>query len=189
MKAAENLLDPIELQGSVRRTFIFPAPLTEAFEYYSDLPRAFRYLPHIRFIKKFPSGCLRLQYQTIELGVYQVNIFCDILSDIQHDRYQLTLFPCNNEKPIHHHAGMHSLTSMGSYRSVSLFEPLKEQTVIHYQLELIASLPAPRGLALVPSPVRNRFAAGITRLRIDEIADKFMYRSIAAYFDDLGNQS
>lgn len=177
---ANRIIAPIDLTGAVRRSFIFPAPLTEAFDFYSNLPGDFSLLPHIRLVQNFKSGCFRLKYETVELSLYRVRMYCDVAVQTEHLR-QIAFTPCLEETPITEKAGLYSLTGKGFYQSTSEFEPFNDQTLIHFQLDLHAKLPVPFGLALVPEAVRNRIADSISRLRIKEIAEAFIDRSIESY--------
>jgi hypothetical protein len=178
---ADDFLAPIAIDGHVRRSFIFPAGIDVAFRFYRDLPRDFSFLRHIYVVRDNKSGCYRLKYETVEMGLYRVQIFCDVMAQFDQNPLTITFVSCPNEEPIPQKAGLHSLIAMGAYQSRSLFEDFNGQTLIHFELSLHANLSVPIGLAMIPAPVRKRVAQGISRYRIREIADSFISRSIKTY--------
>ena len=171
----------IQISGSHRRTFVFPAELPLAFTYYSDLGRVLPYLPHIFLVQAYRYDQFRMLYSTVELGMYQIRIFCDLEARLDDNTRTLFLQPLKGYPPAKPAAGSKSATGQGFFFSQSVFQAAGRQTKVDYNLQLQADLLSPLGLRLMPGGVVNRIAHNITRRRIREIADGFIERSIDAF--------
>ena len=68
----------INITGSIKRAFIFPAVPQTALTYYSDISRVTRFLPHISLIHSYDHHQIRMLYETVELGVYTIQIYSDL---------------------------------------------------------------------------------------------------------------
>lgn len=171
----------IRIIGSVHRTFIFPAPLESAFEFYADIERTLGFLTHISLVQRRSDRQYRMLYHTSELGVYRIKMYCDI--DVQLDRQArvLRITPSTGIPPVAQEIGVYSLSAQGTYSSQSVFTPMQDQTQIDYQLNLNASMPVPYGVRFMPGSVLNSIAHGITEWRMHEIAEGFIERSIRYY--------
>lgn len=170
----------IRINGSIRRSFIFPAALPVALSYYANTDHILYLIPHIFFVQKYGQGQYRMLYHTTELAIYRVKIYCDLQASV--DGNVLKFRPLLGHEPVQSIAGFDHLTAQGEYASDSVFEPLSDtQTRITYTLYLKAELPTPLGLGLVPGPVMNGIANGITGRRMREIAQGFIERSLLDY--------
>lgn len=170
----------IEINGSIQRSFTFPAPLPEALRYYANTDHILHLIPHIFFIQKYAEGQYRMLYHTTELAIYRVKIYCDLQASVEDN--VLKFRPLIGYAPVESLAGFDHLTAQGEYASDSVFEPLgTAETRITYTLHLKACLPTPLGLGLVPGPVMNGIANGITGRRMREIAQGFIDRSLVDY--------
>ncbi|RME51163.1 MAG: hypothetical protein D6796_01550 [Caldilineae bacterium] len=176
----------IHVAGSAHRSFTFPADLPTTFAYYSDLGYILHFLPNIYVTRTYDANQFRVCYSATELGVYQVDIFCDLQATLDTDEYALRLGPLNGVSPHPTRRGIHSTAAAGTFASESLFFPDGDQTRIDYRLELRADLPTPLGLRFMPGKIINGIASSITHHRIEEIADGFIKRSIQAFPDWLG---
>ena len=174
----------INISGSVKRSYIFPASPEIAFEFYADLERTFRFIPHITLKEKGEQGHYRMLYDTVELGVYRVKIYCDLETNLDRDQMALYIQPTENVRIVKNKIGMYSLTAQGEYSSKSLFLPHQDQTEIEYQFRLHAELPLPFGARFMPKKLLNDISESITTLRMQEIADGFIQTSLRA-FDEL----
>jgi hypothetical protein len=172
---------PIQIDGFTRRSFIFPDGLERAFGYFSDLDLIFTLLPHITVIKKYSGDSYRLQYSTIELGVYRVCIVCDIQAILDSEARLLRLIPQERPDQIVSSFGLHSIQAQGFYSSESRFIPEGSHTRIDYSLRIQASLPTPLTAFYMPGSMRNSIASSITTWRIREIAEGFIERSIKTF--------
>ncbi len=173
----------IEIAGSARRTFLFPADVPTAFAYYSDTSRILSYLPHICVARAYGYDQFRLLYSTAELGIYRIRIFCDLHAklDAKSGWHAIYISPLQDISPVKAEAGLNSSTAQGYYTSTSIFRAEGDRTRINFSMTLEARLPPPRALRFVPVGVVNGIARSITRSRIREIASGFIQRSIDAF--------
>ena len=172
---------PIEIDGSARRSFVFPAVLERAFAYYSDLDTIFTCLPHISVVEKYSETGFRLQYSTLELGIYNIRIVCDLEAALDLQTHLLRISPLIGTNQIESTFGLRSIQAQGFYSSESRFIPFGEYTRIDYTLRIKASLPTPLAVLYMPPSIRNSIASSITTWRIGEIAEGFVERSIRKY--------
>ena len=170
----------IEISGYTERDFVFPADPTTTLAYYDDLDRIVKCLSHINLVDRQENEA-RIFYNTKELGAYQVYIYCDLETRVDHDTNILHVQPAHTRKPIKEKNSWNSTTCHGVFRSESHFKPYGDHTRVAYQVKLFATLPPPKGLMLVPGPIINRIAENIMNSRMDEIIDGFVEKSIA-YF-------
>jgi len=172
----------IKLSASYHRIFIFPARLDTCFTYYSALNQTLSFLPHISIVKSYNSNQFRVLYNTTELGIYRVNIFCDVQMHLDPIGNRLIIRPFQNgPSPAKSSFGLYSLTGQGHYSSESIFSADGEQTAIDFKLHMHSSLPVPLALRPIPENVISKIANEITHWRMREIADGFMQRSIQAF--------
>jgi hypothetical protein len=171
----------ITIAGSVERSFIFPAPLGEAFEFYADLNRTLSFLTHISLVEQRSEQRFRMLYHTVELGLYRVYLYCDIQSTLVRTDWALHIQPDMQPLPVRQEFGLNHLTAQGYYSSESMFYPSGDQTRIEYFLKLNAKMPVPFGARVIPESVLNSIAHNITQWRIHEIVEGFIHHSIQTY--------
>jgi hypothetical protein len=170
----------IRLDGSTRRSFLFPAAPEDAFAYYARPERIFAFLPHIELIERLDGDTYRLLYHSTELNIYRVRLYCDLRAEMDApDR--LRFVPLEDALPVEPKSGLDWLQAPGFYTSTSIFRPKDGQTAVEYSLRLWADLPRPLGLWMLPNGTMNRIANAIARYRIREIATGFIERSIADF--------
>ena len=170
----------IEVLGSARRSFIFPASLPLAYAYYGDVGRVLNYLPHICLVRAYGPDRFRLSYNTTELGAYHIHILADVQTILAEGR-RIRIHPLAGIPPVQSEAGLNSATAQGYFESESIFYEAGDQTRIEYSLKLQAELPSPLGLRFLPGIVIDSIAQSITRMRIREIAEGFIERSVSAF--------
>jgi hypothetical protein len=181
----------IRVAGSARRSFVFPAELPLAYAYYADIGRVLSYLPHICLARTYGPDRLRLLYHSTELGIYQIRIFADVQTLLE-DGGVLHVRPLDRQPPVQPQSGAHSAMSQGYFTSRSTFHDMGNRTRIEYDLRLRADLPSPLGLRVMPGLIVDGIAKSITNMRIREIVEGFIDRSIDAFphwLDELGNHS
>ena len=171
----------ITIAGTTRQTFNFPADMATASSFYRDFSRILRYLPHIHLIKAYGPDQFRVMYDTMELSVYRVRIYCDLQVRYAEASQTLLVTPLLNKPLVKSEATVHSLTAQGYFTSQSIFWPRGDHSVVDYQLSLEARLPKPFGLMLMPDRVIGQIASNITDWRIHEIAGGFIKRSVLEY--------
>jgi hypothetical protein len=172
----------IKIRGSVHRSFLFPADLPTAFAFYSDVRRILHYLPHISMVKEYTDTSYRMLYNSTELGIYRVNIYCDLIAELKQNEYTLVISPLNGlSYPVKAAAGIYSLVSHGYFSSTSVFHPDNGKTQVDYYLEIHSELPVPLAMRLVPAGILESIANNLAHWRMDEIAGGFIDRSLRAY--------
>jgi hypothetical protein len=170
----------IRVRGRSRTRFLLPTNLTNSLNHFSQFEKVFTNLPHIHPVKSGPNNTFRLQYKTLELGIYRVEIICDVqVSMVEEPNILRMIFePISSPEPVKTRVGLHSMSGKGLYRSESIFQAHGQDTIVNFSLELEADLPCPWGLLVVPPGARNRIAHSITNYRIQEITQGFIQRSI-----------
>ncbi len=173
----------IRLDGSVRRSFLFPASLDDTFAYYTRITHILQFLPHVTLLEALGENRYRVLYHSTELNVYRVRLYCDLRVDIDPRKHILTFAALEDSRPVTPKAGLDWLVAPGFYSSISVFHARAEegQTAVEYSLRLWADLPRPWGLGMLPNSTMNRIANAIARYRITEVADGFIKRTIADY--------
>ena len=171
----------VNISGSVQRSFLFPADIDTALNYYSNLHRTFSFIDHISIMHHHGDEEYRMVYHATELGIYRVRIFCDIRAEVDCHQSELRVHSLDHYPPMSSKAGIYSLSSQGSYNSRSIFKANGDQTEIKYDLQLNASLPIPIGLRFMPEQVIGQIANNITQWRITQIAENFIDRSLRAF--------
>ncbi len=171
----------IHISGSAHRSFTFLAPLPMAYAFYADVGRLLNYLPHISLVRAFGSDSFRLLYHSLELGAYRIRIYADVQTTLE-EGWVIRVHPLKGMTPIASKAGFYSATTQGYFSSRSVFYPDgEEQTRIEYSLKLEGNLPTPKGLRFMPGSVVSHIAQSITNMRIREVCEGFIERSVEAF--------
>lgn len=170
----------IKVVGSSRRSFVFPAELPLAYAYYGDVGRLLNYLPHICLVRAYGPDRFRLLYSSTELGAYNIRIYADVQTTLE-EGWVVRVHPLSGHEPVAAQAGVHSSMAQGSFTSTSVFKDEGSQTRIEYSLQLQAQLPLPLGLRFMPGGMVNRIASSITKMRIRDIVQGFIERSVDAF--------
>lgn len=171
----------ITIAGTAHRSFSFPADLTTAFEFYSDMQRTFGFLSHISILKHYSEEQYRMAYHSTELGIYRIQIICNIQAELDQKTSVIRIRPLKSVPAIQNKAGLYSLTAQGYFTSDSIFSQQDGKTEIDYRLKLNAKLPVPHGVRFMPGPVINNIARGITQRRLQEVVEGFIQRSTRAF--------
>ena len=173
----------INLTGSIKRAFVFPAVAQTALTYYSDIIRVAEFLPHITLVHTYSQNQIRMLYETVELGAYTIQIYSDLECHVDWGKLLLQVYPVNIESaaPIQTEASVRQATGSGLFAIDTQFFDLGSQTRIEYTIRLKADLERPFGMRLMPKRVVKRIAQIITDERIREIADGFIQQSMAAF--------
>ncbi|HNB52588.1 MAG TPA: DUF1997 domain-containing protein [Anaerolineales bacterium] len=171
----------IHVAGSVSRSFIFPAPWEIAAEYYRDFNRVVRHLSLISMVKQLDEDKFRVMYNSVELGVYNIKIYCDVHTIFDENQRVLVVQTTDDHPKLPTRSGWNSSEAHGAFASQSVFYPDGHQTRIEYKLHLRAEIPPPHGLRFVPTMVLDQIADNITAWRMDAIIDKFVEDTIRDY--------
>lgn len=173
----------INLTGSIKRAFVFPAVPKVALTFYSDLSRVAAFLPHISLVHTYAYNQIRMMYETVELGAYTIQIYSDLECSVDWENMLLQVYPVRLETavPINPETSVRHSTGSGLFAIDTQFFDLGNQTRIEYAIRLQAELERPLGMRLMPKRVVKRIAQSITDERVREIADGFIKQSVAAF--------
>lgn len=171
----------IRLAGTAKRSFLFPSDIHTAMKFYADMGGLFKYLPHITLIETYSKTQFRVLYNSTELSIYHIQLYCDLL--VTHDQKNaiIEVGMLSGKKPIKPKAGMHSSRGMAHFKSTSQFKSEGDRTRIYYHLNLQGTLPKPRAFSLVPDSITDHIAESIAKKRIFEIADGFITGSLVDF--------
>ena len=181
----------IRVSGSARRSFVFRGERPLAYAYYSDVGRLLSYLPHICLVRAYGPDRFRLLYRATELGLYQVRLFADVQATLE-EGWVVRVHPLEGIPPVKALAGVHSTSTQGYFSSQSVFHDEGGRTRVEYSLRLWGDLPSPQGLRLMPGMMVTRIANRITKMRMHEIADGFVERTLDAFpywLDEMHNHA
>jgi len=170
----------IQVSGFARRSFTFPGELPLAYAFYGDVARLLNYLPHIYMVRAYGPDRFRLLYNTTELATYHIRIFADVQTTLDKG-WVIRVHPLEGIPHVKAEAGMNSSTAHGYFSSQSIFRDEGDRTRIEYSLQLQAKLPTPTAFRFVPGMMVNRIAKSITSMRIREITEGFIERSVSAF--------
>lgn len=173
----------ITLNGMIERRFFFPADPITTLIYFSDLSRVTYLLPHINVVETYSSDKVRIRYQTVELGAYTINIYCDLECKVDVEKQMIDILPLNVYQDVSSEATLNATTGYGYYASSARIFPEDGGTGIDYSFQFQSKLPRPRGLRMMPKRVVDRIAHSISLGRVEEIAEGFMRNALDA-FDD-----
>ena len=173
----------ITLNGTIQRKFYFPADPLTTLIYFSDLSRVTYLLPHIAVVDAYSSDKVRIRYQTVELGAYTINIFCDLNSTVDLDNMEIVIGPLADCEQIPQEVSLNATTGHGYYASTAKLSPEDDGTAIDYYFQFKSELLRPRGLRMMPKRVVDRIAHSISLGRVKEIAEGFMENALDAYDD------
>ena len=172
----------ITLNGIVHRQFFFPADPLTTLIYFSDLSRIAFYLPHINVVESYTDNRVRIRYQTVELGAYTINIYCDLDLTVDVAGYVIQIDPLAGCPEVEGDATLNATTGYGFYTSTARLTPVEDDgTNIDYHFHFESKLQRPRGLRMMPRRIVDRIAQSISLGRVQEIAEGFMESAIEAF--------
>ncbi len=173
----------ITLNGTIQRRFYFPADPLTTLIYFSDLSRVTYLLPHITVVETYSTDKVRIRYQTVELGAYTINIFCDLDSVVDIQKMEIVIGPLGGCEQVAQESTLNATTGYGYYSSTAKLFPEEDGTAIDYHFQFKSELLRPRGLRMMPKRVVDRIAQSISLGRVEEIAEGFMENALEAYSD------
>ncbi len=170
----------LNLEGTITRSFLFPAQIDLTICYYSDLFRMIHLMPYITRIHTYAPNQVRVLYETVELGSYTIRIYTDLESKVLRDDKVIEIYPVELAAavPVEAKATMRESIGQGLFSLNSCFFDLGHQTRVEYTIKMQSELKRPRGMRLMPKRVVNRIAQGITENRTREIIDGFIKESL-----------
>lgn len=170
----------IKIAGSAKLSFTLPTDLETAFAYYSDIERVLSFIKYITIINA-EDGRYRLQYDTIELGAYHIQVVCDVMVEQLVEERVVKIIPIDALPPVPSQSSMSGTSGRGTYSSEARFAPDPEGTRIDYTLSMHAALQPPLGLRFMPGRITGKIAQNITTRRLKEVADSFIEESKNAF--------
>lgn len=170
----------ITLDGTIQRKFFFPSDSQTTLTYFSDLDRVVFFLPHISIAETYDDG-IRIRFQTVELGAYTINVFCDLAIEATADTLRIRVFPLPGTTPVETEATLNSTSGYGYFNSEALLVDEGEGTAIDFHFRFEAKLPRPRGLRMMPKRVVDRIAVGISQGRMEEMIEGFMASALDSF--------
>lgn len=179
----------ITLNGTIQRRFYFPADPLTALIYFSDLSRVTYLLPHITVVETYSSDRVRIRYQTVELGAYTINIYCDLQSTVDVEKQEIVIGPVDGGEEVQQACTLNATTGYGYYSSYAKLFPEDGGTGIDYHFQFQSRLLRPRGLSMMPKRVVDRIAHSISLGRVEEIAEGFIENAVEAFDDWHADQS
>ena len=171
----------IQVAGSVSRSFLFPASREIAANYYQDFKRVVKHLSLISMVKQIEADKFRVMYNSTELGIYNIKIYCDVQTIFDENESVLIVQTIDDHPKMPAKSGWNSSEAHGAFASQSVFYKEGDQTRIEYKLHLRAVVPPPLALRVVPTGVLDQIAGNITAWRMDTIVDQFVRSTIKDY--------
>lgn len=173
----------ITLNGTIQRQFYFPADPLTTLIYFSELSRVAFHLPHITVVESYTDNRVRIRYQTVELGAYTINIYCDLELTVDVANQAIYIVPLDGCEPVADSSTLNATTGYGFYNSTARLQPDEDGTNIDYRFEFVSKLERPRGLRMMPRRIVDRIAQSISLGRVEEIAEGFMANAADAFHD------
>lgn len=172
----------ITLNGSVQRQFYFAADTLTSLIYFSELRRVAFHLPHITVVDTYDENRVRIRFQTVELGAYTINIYCDLELTVDVPGNVIYIKPLAGCPPVEGEATLNATTGYGFFTSTARLTPGEDDsTNIDYRFKFESKLQRPRGLRMMPRRIVDRIAQSISMGRVGEIADGFMENASDAF--------
>jgi hypothetical protein len=171
----------INIDGSVKLSFLFPAPRPLAFAFYGDLRRVAEFMPHLEVVGKGSAGQFRMLFEIVEMGTYTIRILYDVRMERDPSKFTLCVRPATGMHQKPPTSGVNDTTAHGDFFTDATFTPEGEKTRIVFQMRLEAELLPPKSMRFVPGRVANKMANNFTDKRLQEIAVGFVNNSLAGF--------
>jgi hypothetical protein len=171
----------ITLDGTIQRKFSFPSDSQTTLLYFSDLERVIFFLPHINIVETYGSDGIRIRFQTVELGAYTINVYCDLAIEATPDTLAIRVYPLEGNAPASQEATLNSTCGYGFFNSEAILADDEDGTTIDFNFRFRAQLPRPRGLRMMPKRVVDRIAIGISKGRMEEMIEGFMAAALESF--------
>lgn len=164
----------ITLDGTIQRRFFFPADPQSTLHYFGDLGRIVFFLPHIQLTQIFNDCSIRVRYESVELGAYTINVYCDLTCEIAPDSMSIRVKPFHGAAPFEPESTLNTTTGHGLFTSEATLFAMGEGTGIDFCFRFQSRLPRPRGLRMMPKRVVDRIADSVSQGRMEEMIEGFM---------------
>jgi hypothetical protein len=164
----------IQVSGSVSRSFLFPAPREAAAAYYRNFNQVVKHLSLISMVHQLGDEQYRVMYNSTELGIYNIKIYCDVQTIFDEREWVLVVQTIDDHPKMPVKSRWNSSEAHGAFASQSVFYTEGDQTRIEYKIHLRAAVPPPHGLRFLPTGVLDQIADNITAWRMETIIDRFV---------------
>lgn len=168
----------INIDGSVKLSFLFPADRETTFAYFSELRRVAAYMPHIEVVDSNGQGRHRMLFDTTEMGTYNIRIFYDVVLETDPAAYTLSVTPAPFDPPVVRSASFNVTSAPGSFYTDASFCAEGAQTRVQFVMRLESEVLPPTSMRFVSGRMANKVARGITEKRLKEIAVGFVQNSL-----------
>ncbi|MEM7802557.1 MAG: hypothetical protein AAF633_25410 [Chloroflexota bacterium] len=180
----------MEITGSARKKFYFPASQETAFHYLGDVSQMMSLFPTVTIETQstLPSGepAYRLRYESQEMGVYLVTVFCDAFLSLAPDQTRLSLLPIqdadNPFAPVKPKVGSNGAVAIGKFNLNVGFEPESEaKTIVDYQLSIKTFLELGGFFNFMPKSLIEGMVAPLASDRLKDVVDRFIIDAVTTY--------
>jgi len=164
----------IKLNGTAQKDFTFTADPLNTFSFFADLNRVVQYLPYIELVETYGQNELRVLYSCVELGTYTISAISDLSCTSDTENMAIFVQPLKGKEPVEGEATLNTTMGYGYFASAAYMQACDDGTRIDFRLKIVANLPRPRGMRMMPGRVVNRIASAMSDARVSEIAEGFM---------------
>lgn len=180
----------MEITGSARKKFYFPASQAVAFNYLGDVPQMMSLFPTVSIETKASLAggepAYRLRYESQEMGVYLVTVFCDAYLTLTPDQSALSLSPIRDaESPfpaVKPKVSSNGAVAIGKFNLNVGFEPeSEEKTIVDYQLSIKTFLELGGFFNFMPKSLIEGMVAPLASDRLKDVVDRFIIDAVTTY--------
>lgn len=176
----------LKFSGSSDRTFSFPAPRPQAFEFFAKIERIVSLIADIEItaVSSSDPGVVRLSYTSNEMGVYEVRTICDVLTQIDPKTFEIRLIPASaaDFPPVNGEMTPRRSVSTGEINAtLTCMDDNGETTMIRYQFAMISKVPVVGMMRFVPLRPIEEMVQNLINSRLKEQVDQFINNAIKVY--------
>lgn len=177
----------MEFAGSVKKKFYFPASPEDAFTYLADIEQVMTHFSAVDIIERSADGSqYRLRYRSKELGLYTVDVFCDVLLEQAPERHSLALRPLlpteSPFEPIIPKVESTQLVAAGQFMlEVGIVEESLEKSIVDYDLTINTLIELGDVLGFIAQKVVVQMVSPMLNDRLDEIVYQFIKNAVTDY--------
>lgn len=142
----------VDLGGQAAHEFLFDAPLPLVYEYFTDVPAIFSFLPDVSSVKPYGTDCCRVVVGSTDIFGFNMAGIFDLQVEFEPEQ-SLHIFPAEEGPAVN----MRGVSFPGDLWLETFFYPQDEQsTAVEFQLELSLTIPLPGPVRKMPRPVVQR---------------------------------
>ena len=177
----------MEFSGSVKKKFYFPSSPKEAFTYLSDIEQVMTHFSAVEIVERSAGGdAYRLLYRSKELGLYTVDVYCDVAVEQTPASYSLALRPLPQSKspfvPIMPKVEPTQLVATGQFMlEVGIVEESLEKSIVDYDLTINTLIELGDVLGFIAQKVVVQMVSPMLNDRLDDIVYQFIKNAVSDY--------